>query len=122
MITNLSTIPTAARASIILIDSFGNRSPEAIVDFSKARSGGLTVTGASFTESKLTLIVRGVVAEAELEINGHVVAPPRKIKINTSGKKLTIKGSANQLSLHPGANRIRVKNVNGWSNIVVLNI
>jgi hypothetical protein len=122
MITNLSTIPTAARASIILIDSFGNRSPEAILDFSKAQSGGLTVTGASFTESKLTLIVRGVVAEAELEINGHVVAPPRKIKINTSGKKLTIKGSANQLSLHPGANRIRVKNVNGWSNIVVLNI
>ena len=122
LISGLSAIPTARRASIILISGSGNRSPEATVDFSGPEAGGLTVIDASFDGSKLTLNTRGLAPNLELEINGAVVAPPRKIKVNRSGKKLTIKGDADQLALKPGANRIRVKNVNGWSNIIILTI
>jgi hypothetical protein len=122
VVSGMSAIPRAVRASLILIDGSGNRSPEATVDFSKAQANGLNVTDASFAGSKLTLNVRGLTASPELEINGRVVAPPGKIKVNASGRKLTIKGNADQLALAPGANRIRVKNVYGWSNIVILSI
>jgi hypothetical protein len=64
--------------------------------------------------------VSGLAATLELEINGQVVSPPRKIKVKGSGKKLVIKGNASQLALREGANRIRVKNANGWSNILAL--
>jgi hypothetical protein len=122
LIRGLRAIPTALGASVILIDGSGNRSPEATVDFRVAEAGGLAVTAPTFDGSKLTLNMRGLASGIELEINGDVVAPPRRIKVNRSGKKLTVKGNAGQLGLKPGANRIRVKNVNGWSNIVVLSI
>lgn len=121
-INGLRAIPRALRASVILIDRSGNRSPEAIVDFSKAQAGGLELTNASFDGSKLTLNVRGLSSDLEVEINGQVVAPPRKIKSKKSGSKLTIKGKASQLSLNQGSNRVRVKNATGWSNIFLLTI
>jgi hypothetical protein len=68
------------------------------------------------------LKVSGSSTDVKVEINGQVIAPPRKIKSNGPGSKLTIKGDASQLMLQRGANRIRVKNANGWSNIFVLNI
>jgi hypothetical protein len=120
-ISGLSAIPTALRASVILIDRAGNRSAETTVDFSKAQAGGLALLSASFDGSKLKLNVRGLATNLELEINGHLVAPPRKIKATKQGSKLTIKGHDGQLALERGANRIRIKNVNGWSNILILN-
>jgi Bacterial pre-peptidase C-terminal domain len=119
-ISGMSALPGARLARVVLVDRFGNRSAEAIVDLGKGEAGGLTVTSASFGGSKLILRVRGVAAGLELEINGQVV--DRKFKIDGSGSKLTIKGKASQLSLKPGANRIRVKNVNGWSNTLILGI
>jgi hypothetical protein len=120
-ITGLGAAPAALRAGVILIDRAGNRSAETTVDFSKAQAGGLALLSASFDGSKLKLNVRGLAANLELEINGRPVAPPRKIKANKQGSKLTIKGPAEQLALQRGANRIRIKNVNGWSNIFILN-
>jgi hypothetical protein len=121
-INGLSVLHTAWRASVVLIDRSGNRSAEATVDFSKADSGGLAVTGASFTGAKLTLKARGLAEGLEVEINGRVVAPPQKIKIKGAGNKLMINGDASQLALLFGANRIRVRNVNGWSNIFIFNM
>ena len=77
-ITGLSTIPTALKATLVLIDRAGNRSAETIVDFSKAQTGGLALLGASFDGAKLKLNVRGVATNLELEINGQMVAPPQK--------------------------------------------
>ena len=68
------------------------------------------------------LKVSGLAANLELEINGQVISPPRKIKLKGSGKKLVISGNSNQLALERGPNRIRVKNANGWSNILLLSI
>jgi hypothetical protein len=121
-IEGLSAMPTAWRASVVLVDRFGNRSPAATGDFNKADSGGLTVMGATFTGAKLTLKARGLADSLAVEINGRVVAPPQKIKIKGAGSKLMINGDASQLALRPGANRVRVKNVNGWSNILVFNM
>lgn len=120
-ITGLSAIPKALQAAVVLIDRAGNRSAEAIVDFGKAEAGGLTLLDASFDGAKLKLNARGVATNLELEINGQVVAPPGKIKTNGSGSKITIKGRAEQLALKREANRIRVKNINGWSNIFIFN-
>jgi hypothetical protein len=118
-ISGLSMMPTAKSAALVLIDRAGNRSPEAIVDFSRAEAGGLTVKSASFDGSRLTIKTSGAVESLEVEINGRVVAPPRAIKVKGSGGKLIVKGAAAQLGLQSGANRIRVKNNRGWSNILI---
>jgi hypothetical protein len=118
-IGGLSSIPTAVRASLILIDHAGNRSPEVLVDFSRPEAGGLTVGSATFDGSRLTIKTSGAAEALEVEINGSVVAPPRGIKVKGSGGKLIVKGDAGQLGLRQGANRIRVKNGHGWSNIFI---
>jgi hypothetical protein len=122
VINGLSALPTARLARVVLIDRAGNRSAAATVDIGKGEDGGLKLTSASFKGSKLTLKVRGLAESLEVEINGHVVAPPRKIKVKGSGNKLVINGDAGQLNLQRGANRIRVKNANGWSNILILSM
>ena len=121
-ISGLSAIPTAVRVSLILVDRDGNRGPEATIDFSRPATGGLTVISAAFDGSRLSLRTTGGLAESlEVEINGHIVAPPRGIKVKASGNKLIVKGDAGQLSLQRGPNRIRVKNDHGWSNILIFN-
>ena len=102
-----------------MADRVGNRSSAAI-DLTRPETGGLTVTGASFDESRLTLNTRGPIDGLLIEVNGLIVAPPRAIKIKGSGAKMVIKGAAGALNLHSGPNRIRVKNINGWSNIFIL--
>lgn len=121
-IDGLSALPTARLARVVLIDRSGNRSAAAMVDLSKGEAGVPPLNTASFTGSKLTLKVRGLAENLELEINGRVVAPARKIKVKGSRAKLVINGDSSQLSLQRGANRIQVKNANGWSNILILSI
>jgi hypothetical protein len=118
-ISGLSALPRARLARVVFIDRAGNRSAETTFNLGKGEPGGLAVTSGSFGGNKLILKVRGVTSSLELEINGQLVT--RKIKVNGSGSKLTIKGNASQLNLKPGANRIRVRNGNGWSNILILN-
>ena len=120
-IVGLNGYPGSVRATLVLIDRDGNRSPEAICNFGRADAGGLAVNSASFDDARLTVKTSGLVESLAVEINGIVVAPPRGIKIKGSGK-LIVKGDGGQLGLRPGANRIRVKNSYGWSNILVLNI
>ncbi len=119
-IGGLKMMPLALSAKLVLVDSDGNRSPEATVDFGRAEPGGLTLRNASFDESRLTIKISGGAESPEVEINGLIVAPPLAIKVKGSGAKLIIKGDAGQLGLQSGANRIRVKNSRGWSNILVL--
>jgi hypothetical protein len=119
-IAGLSVMPTAVSAGFVLIDRDGNRSPESIVDFSRAEAGGLTVNSANFDGSRLTLKTSGLAESLQIEINGRAVAPPGAIKIKGASGKLIVKGDAAQLGLRRGSNRIRVKNSRGWSNIFIL--
>jgi len=82
----------------------------------------LTLNSASYNGAKLTLKVRGAAESLALEINGRVVAPPQKIKAKAGGSKLMVTADVSQLALRSGANRIRMKNVNGWSNILIFNL
>jgi len=120
-IGGLGGLPTATSVNFILIDRGGNLSPEASVDFGAAEAGGITLIGASFADSRLTIRTGGLDESLAVEINGHVVAPPRAIKIKGAAK-LIIKGDSALLGLRSGPNRIRVKNSKGWSNILVLNM
>ena len=120
--SNMSVLPTAWRASVVLVDRAGTRSAAATVDFNRADSGALSLTGASFTGAQMTLKARGLAESLAVEINGRIVAPPQKIKVKGAGNKLVITGDATQLALRPGANRVRVRNANGWSNILILNM
>lgn len=118
-IGGLGALPAAVRATLVLVDRDGNKSPEASVDFSRPDPGGLVVNSATFDGSRLTIKTTGLMENLEVEINGRVVAPPRGIKTKASGGKLIVKGDDRQLGLLRGANRIRVKNIHGWSNILV---
>jgi hypothetical protein len=121
IVTGLGAAPSATHASLILIDRAGNRSSSDVeIDFSRGEPGGMELTGASYDGSKLTLSARGPATDLMVEINGIVVAPPRSIKIKKSGRKLIVKGSASQLNLRSGINRIRVNNGAGWSNALGL--
>src|SRR5205085_4462981 len=113
MFSGLSVQATASRADIVLVDRAGNRSAEAEVDFSRADSGGLSLTAASFTGAQLTLKARGLAEGLTVEINGRIVAPPQKIKINGAGSNLIIRGDANLLALRLVSERIRLRNLNG---------
>jgi len=117
----LNGLPTATTAKLIFIDREDNRSPEVSVDFSGPEAGGLTLLGASFGDSRLTIRTAGVDEDLAVEINGRVVAPPRAIKIK-GATKIVIKGDPAQLGLRNGPNRIRVKNSKGWSNSLVFNL
>jgi hypothetical protein len=122
VIDQMSALPAAVRASIVLVDAEGNRGAASVADFTRAHVGGLTLTGVSYSGKKLTIKASEAVDNLELEVNGRIVAPPRKIKTNDSGSKLIVKGNALQLNLRAGANRIRVRNSRGWSNIFILDI
>jgi hypothetical protein len=121
-VRGLSMLATASRARVVLIDRAGNHSAEAEADFSRADNGGLSLNAASFTGTQLTLKARGLAEDLAVEINGRIVAPPQKIKIKGAGSKLIIMGDADQLALRSGANRIRVRNTNGWSNSLIFNL
>ena len=115
----LSVLPTAVAAALVLIDRDGNRSAEATLGFGRAEAGGVTLSSASFDGSRLTIKTSGLAENLAVEINGRIVAPPRAIKLKGSSGKLIVKGDADQLVLQRGANRIRVKNTRGWSNILI---
>jgi hypothetical protein len=119
-IAGMNNLPTARLASVTLVDQAGNYSVAVSVDFGKSEPGGLALNGGTFTGSKLKLKVRGTTTALSVEINGVVVGASHKIKLNTTGTKLTIKGRATDLALRSGPNRIRVRNASGWSNILVV--
>jgi len=118
-ISGLGDYLSSRLAGIVVIDANGNRSAEAVIDFGRGDVGGPSLTNASFNGSKLTLNVRGLTGTRQIEVNGVIVAPPRKIK--GSDTKLKIKGAAEDFGLKTGPNRIRIRTAGGWSNIFVLN-
>jgi len=115
-IDNMSAIPAALMATVVFIDRRGNRSAPQTADFSRGDSGGPTVSGASYSGSKLMIKGAGFSAQVLIEINGVVVG----IYQPGSPKKIKIKGNPSRLNLRAGPNRLRVLNGNSRSNFFVL--
>lgn len=115
-VKGLTDFPTAFKCRLVLIDSLGRQSNAQIADFSQADSGGPTIKSTSFNGSKITVKSNGLNGQIQLEINGVIVGT----KNQGGEKKLKIKGNQTALNLKPGANRVRVRENNLWSNIMLL--
>jgi hypothetical protein len=111
---------SAVRLEFSAIDSKGNRSPAAAADFNQADAGGANIRSVSFDASGL-MIVKGAnfTSPAELEINGVIVTPPLRAKVK-SDAKIKIGGTAAELGLRTGVNRVRLRIGNLYSNLSLL--
>jgi hypothetical protein len=127
--TNLSIFTTgmtqtvtlaAVKCELILIDSKGNRSPAVTAAFNQADAGGANLRSASFDPTGLMILKgNGFTSPAELEINGVIVTPPLRAKVK-SDAKIKIGGTAAELGLRTGVNRVRLRIGNLYSNLSLL--
>jgi hypothetical protein len=112
-LTNLNLFPSALKATLVLIDGQGNRSPSMTADFSQADAGGPTIKKVSLSGSKLVIKGKDLAGSLTIEINGVDV-----ITVNlSSSKKAKVSGISG--SLRAGPNRIRVRHGTTRSNIFV---
>ncbi len=118
--TNFSNFPTATKVRLNLFDGRNNSSAPVIADFGQTEPGGATIRKGSY--DGFTIALKGsdfVSGSTQIEVNGVIVTPP-KIKVKGSGGKCIITGSTTELNLRSGANRIRTRINNSFSNIFVL--
>jgi hypothetical protein len=106
--TGMGGLAAATQISVVLIDSRGNRSPSVTSDFSGGDLGAAKVIEASYDGSRLLIRGKRLTGDAQVEINGVIVAPPESVSVAPTGKKLTITAPLASLNLQSGLNRIRV--------------
>jgi hypothetical protein len=117
--TQAVTLP-AVKMELSLIDSKGNRSATANADFNQADMGGATIRSVSFDPTGvMTIKGLNLTSPAELEINGVIVTPPLRAKVKGEAK-VKIGGTAAELGLRAGANRVRLRIGNLYSNLFLL--
>ena len=116
--TGMNGLVEATGVSLVLIDSRGNRSAPVTVDFGAADAGGAKLTSASYSNGALKLKGKRLSNDMQVEINGVVVVPPA-LAGASSPKKFTILGTAAELNIRAGSNRIRVITGGQRSNILV---
>ncbi len=121
--SNMGAFPTVTQVNLVFIDSKGNRSQAVTADFSKADTGGASLSRGSFESSEGILSLKGIGFDTfmKIEINGQLVTPT-KIKIKGGGVKAVIIGSKTLLNLRNGDNRVKVITVGFRSNILVLSL
>ncbi|HKV41432.1 MAG TPA: NF038122 family metalloprotease [Blastocatellia bacterium] len=122
-VPGLQSYPTAVSAALTLIDSGNNSSSPVTAAFGSADTGGPGVRQVFFSarDAAMTIKGGGFKAPVQLEINGVIAGSPVKIK-NKGGAKLLVKGTAPQLNLKSGPNRLRVISNGLRSNIFILSL
>jgi hypothetical protein len=118
----LNSVPAAMQVGLVLIDSRGNRSPSVTADFSAGDPGACKVNDASYSAGRFLLKGKRLPSDAQVEINGVMVAPPESVNVTTNGKKLTIFATSAALNIRSGANRIRIISGGLRSNLLVANM
>jgi hypothetical protein len=121
-IAGLDQLPTAIKVSVVALDTTSAQSSAVVADFSQADAGGPQIRRATF-DGVGTLLIKGsdFSNPTQLEVNGVVVAPPAFLKVKPSGAKVVVSaGSASDLNLRSGANRLRCISAALRSNIFVL--
>ncbi len=116
------TVATAAKVSVVLLDSQGNTSAGVTADFSKEDLGGPTITSARLTFQRLIINGSGLRGRLQLEVNGKIVTPPVQLQSDDDFDTVRTFGALSGLGLRPGLNRIRINRFGKWSNIFVLNV
>ena len=116
----VSSSPLAMRAALVFIDTHGNRSPAIEADFSGGDEGGPKLKSGSYNEVALKLKGKKMKGNLQVEVNGQVLPSSIAISVNSGGKKLTVVGTASDLNLQAGPNRIRVISDGARSNLEVV--
>ncbi len=106
--TGLGGLADATQVSAVLIDSRGNRSAAVTADFSVGDPGAVKVNSASYDGERLLIRGKRLTSDAQVEINGVIVAPPAGVDAVPTGKKLFVTAPRASLNVHAGSNRIRV--------------
>lgn len=121
-ISGVSAFPAATRVRLTLLDANFNVSESLSADFTTGDEGGPQVATLTRPTAK-SLVLRGTGFRGalQLQVNGANVAP-RAIKANGKGTKVKITGTATELGLREGANRVRIKADGLRSNIVTLTV
>ena len=116
--TNMGSFPSAVQASVVVIDSKGNRSTPVVANFGAGSPGGPAIT--SVTVNSAGMVIKGSSFSngMQLEVNGILVAPPLVAK-NKGGVKLKITAKVKSLNLQTGPNRIQLISGSLKSNIFV---
>jgi hypothetical protein len=120
--TGMNGLAEATQISVVLIDSRGNRSPAVSADFSGGDPGAVKVNEASYEKNRLLIKGKRLTSDAQVEINGVIVAPPEIVTVSPNGKKLTIAAPSAGLNLRTGSNRIRVISGGLRSNLLVASL
>jgi hypothetical protein len=106
--TGLNGLAEATQVSLVLIDSRGNRSPTVSADFSGGDPGAVKLVEASYDGTRLLIRGKRLTTDAQVEINGVVIAPSAGVSVTPNGKKLIIVAPGAELNLRPGWNRFRL--------------
>ena len=105
--TGLGGQPEATQISLVFIDSRGNKSVPAVVDFSGGDPGSAKLTSATYDGKNLVLKGKKFTADMQIEVNGMIVAPPAAASL-ISVKKVSVTATRAALNLFAGPNRFRV--------------
>ena len=121
-LSGLSQVPAALLVSLQLVDAASNASITRASAFSAGDTGAPQVKNINYFPADVLMVVKGsgMTAPLQLEVNGLIVAPPLNIKIKGEGAKLKIPGTAAQLNLRTGLNRVRLQRNGLFSNIFQL--
>ncbi|HYM00031.1 MAG TPA: hypothetical protein VEZ90_13845, partial [Blastocatellia bacterium] len=118
-VPGMNSYPAAVSATLILIDSSGNRSTPVSANFGNADAGGPNIATVTMNSSSMQITGGPFSTPLQLEVNGVVVSRSPAIKIKAKGAKLKIVGTARTLNVNSGPNRIRLIENGKKSNIFV---
>jgi hypothetical protein len=118
-VAGLDAWPSAVIAEVVFSDSGGHESEVVESGFAAADEGGPIVNTVAYNGRWLVIRGRNFTGlSVEVEINGVAAAPDGSVK----RKKIRIRGSAADLGLASGPNRVRVIRDGKRSNAVVLDV
>jgi hypothetical protein len=121
-LSDMSRFAEAVAIAFTVIDSKDNRSNIEEADFSGGDAGGPKLSSVSFKRDKLTVKGKRFTGAIQLEINGTLVGESSSLQANSSGKKLVVSASSQELNLRNGANRVRVICDGLRSNILIVDM
>ena len=98
----------------------GNSSAVVAANFNQADANGAIIKNASFDTAGQVMVLKSspVTGAIQIEINGVIVTPPLTAKLK--GVKIKLSGTASEMGLRTGANRVRLLVNGAYSNLLVL--
>jgi hypothetical protein len=115
-----SSALSVVRANLVLTDAAGNSTGAMSASFNQADAGGAFIKNVSFDDEGSVMVFKGspFTSGMQVEINGVRVTPPLNAKLK--GAKIKLPGTAAQMGLRKGTNRVRLLLNGAYSNLFLL--